>query len=169
MVSRLIHRCSLNVWYTDWHTVDTWQIFSINEWMGLYMLVFLGPVASSSPASFWEMENMGPHPRTTRSESVMVLCKLDWPRWGTIWHQIKKLSQSSWPAWETPRWQSRRTCACRLLRELQNYSLLLNNRPQEKVGSHQKKIPHIQGQRRSPSKTMLLLSHFSRVWLCATP
>ena len=118
------------------------------------MLVFLGPVASSSPASFWEMENLWPHPRTTRSESVMVFCKLDWLRWGTIWHRIKKLSQSSWPAWETPRWRSRRTCAHRLLRELQDYSSLLNSRPQEKVGSHQKKTPHIQGQRRSPSKTV---------------
>ena len=35
---------------------------------------------------------------------------------------------------------------------LQIYSLLLNNHQQENVGSDQKKIPHIQGQNRSPSK-----------------
>ena len=39
-----------------------------------------------------------------------------------------------------------------LLQELQNYNLLLNNNQQESVGSHQIKIPHIQGQRRGPSK-----------------
>ena len=31
-------------------------------------------------------------------------------------------------------------------------NLLLNNHLQEIVGSHQKKIPHVQGQRRSPRK-----------------
>ena len=50
------------------------------------------------------------------------------------------------------RWWSRRTCVHLLLWELQNYSLLLNNCRQENVGSHQKKITHIQGQKRSPSK-----------------
>ena len=50
--------------------------------------------------------------------------------------------------------QSRRTCAHLLLQELQNYNSLLNNYRQENVRSHQKKIPHIQGQRRSPSKTV---------------
>ena len=50
------------------------------------------------------------------------------------------------------RWQSRRTCTHLLLQELQNYSLLLNNLRQENVGSHHKKIRHVQGQRRSPSK-----------------
>ena len=49
------------------------------------------------------------------------------------------------------RWQSRRTCT-HLLWELQNYNFLLINRRLENVGSHQKEIPHIQGQRRSPSK-----------------
>ena len=39
-----------------------------------------------------------------------------------------------------------------LLQEIQNYNSLLNNRLQENVGPHQKKIPHFQGQRRSPSK-----------------
>ena len=47
--------------------------------------------------------------------------------------------------------QSRRTCTHPLPRELQNYSLLLNGQL-ENAGSHQKKIPLIQGQRRSPSK-----------------
>ena len=50
------------------------------------------------------------------------------------------------------RWQSKKMCAHLLLRELQNYNLLLNNHQLENVGSHQKKIPHIQGQRRSPRK-----------------
>ena len=50
------------------------------------------------------------------------------------------------------RWRSRRICTHLLLWELQNYNLLLNNCHQENVGSHQKKIPHVQGQRRSPSK-----------------
>ena len=50
------------------------------------------------------------------------------------------------------RWQSRRTCAHLLLQELQNCNLLMNHHWQENVGSHQKKMPHIQGQRRSPSK-----------------
>ena len=41
-----------------------------------------------------------------------------------------------------------------LLRELQNYNSLLNNHGQENVGSHQKKIFHVQGQRGSPRKTV---------------
>ena len=43
------------------------------------------------------------------------------------------------------------SCA-HLLREIQNYNSLLNNHWQKNVGSHHKKIPHLQGQRRSPSK-----------------
>ena len=43
-----------------------------------------------------------------------------------------------------PRGQSRRTCAHLLLRD----NSLLNNHQQENVGSHQKRIPHVQGQRR---------------------
>ena len=39
-----------------------------------------------------------------------------------------------------------------LLRELQNYNSLLNNCQQENVGTHQKNIPHVEGQRRSHSK-----------------
>ena len=43
----------------------------------------------------------------------------------------------------TPRLLSRRKCTHLLLRELQNYNSLLNNRQLENVGSHQKKdIPH---------------------------
>ena len=49
------------------------------------------------------------------------------------------------------RWQCRRTCT-HLLQELQNYNSLLNNHQKENVGSHQKKMPHIQGQRTSPSR-----------------
>ena len=43
-------------------------------------------------------------------------------------------------------------CTHLLLWELQKYNSLLNNYWQENVQSHQKKIPHVQGQRRSPSK-----------------
>ena len=50
------------------------------------------------------------------------------------------------------RWWSRRTCAHLLLQELWNRNLLLNNHWQDNVGSHQKTIPHVQGQRRSPNK-----------------
>ena len=39
-----------------------------------------------------------------------------------------------------------------ILRELQNYNSLLTSCWQENVGSHQKQIPHVQGQRRSPNK-----------------
>ena len=50
------------------------------------------------------------------------------------------------------RWWSRRTCTHLLLQELQNNNSLLNNHQQENIGSHQKNIPHVQGQRRNPSK-----------------
>ena len=49
-------------------------------------------------------------------------------------------------------WQSTRMCTHLLPQELQNYNSVLNNRQQENVGSHQKKIPHYKGQKRSPSK-----------------
>ena len=55
---------------------------------------------------------------------------------------------------KTTRCQSRRTCTHLLLWELQNYNSLLTNHWQENVGSHQKRIPYVQGQRRSPSKTV---------------
>ena len=57
------------------------------------------------------------------------------------------------PCLDLPRWQSRRTCTY-LLQELQSCNLLLNNHLQENVGSHQEKIPHFQGQRRSPNKNV---------------
>ena len=50
------------------------------------------------------------------------------------------------------RWRSRRSCPGLLLGEVQNYNSVLNNHQQENVGSHQRKIPHVQGQRRSPNK-----------------
>ena len=52
------------------------------------------------------------------------------------------------------RWQSNRTWANLLLQEFQNYNLLLNSSRQENVRFHQKEITHIQGQRRSPGKTV---------------
>ena len=50
------------------------------------------------------------------------------------------------------RWWSRRTRAHLLLQELQNCNLLLNNRWQENVGLHQKKIPHIQRAKEKPQQ-----------------
>ena len=50
------------------------------------------------------------------------------------------------------RWQSRRICTHLLLLELQNYNSLLNSCQKENAGSHPKKIPHVQGQRRSTNK-----------------
>ena len=41
-----------------------------------------------------------------------------------------------------------------LLWELQKCNSLLNNHWQQNVGSNQKEIPHVQGQRRSPNKTV---------------
>ena len=41
-----------------------------------------------------------------------------------------------------------------LLREFQNYYSLLNNHQQENIGSDQKKISHVWGQRSSPRKTV---------------
>ena len=43
-------------------------------------------------------------------------------------------------------------CAHFLLQELQNSNMLLHNHRQENVGSHEKKIPYVQGQMRRPSK-----------------
>ena len=51
----------------------------------------------------------------------------------------------------TPGWLSRRVCAHLPPWELQNYNLLLNNCWQKNVESHQKEIPHVQRQKRSPS------------------
>ena len=51
------------------------------------------------------------------------------------------------------RWWSRRTCTHLFLRELTRNSPL-NKHRQENVGSHQEKILHIQGQRRSPHQTV---------------
>ena len=56
--------------------------------------------------------------------------------------------------WTFRRWQGKRMYTHLLLRELQNYHSLLNNHRLENVGSHLKKIPHTQRQRRSPSKTV---------------
>ena len=58
------------------------------------------------------------------------------------------------PIWERIRWRSWRTCAHLILQELHNCNSLLNNHRQENIGSHQEKIPHVQGQRRSPNKTV---------------
>ena len=48
------------------------------------------------------------------------------------------------------------TCGHLLQWELQNWNPLLNNHQEENVGSHQKKVPHIQSQRRSPKKMVKL-------------
>ena len=59
-----------------------------------------------------------------------------------------------WFTCNVPRWWGRRTCAHFLLWELQNCNLLLNYHWWENVGSHQRKISHIHGHRRSPNKTV---------------
>ena len=59
-----------------------------------------------------------------------------------------------WFNYNVPRWWTRRTCVHFLLWELQNCNSLLNNHWWENVGSHQRKISHIQGHRRSPNKTV---------------
>ena len=76
------------------------------------------------------------------------------PKLRPILREAKRISASQSKVLDhvlITRWQTRMTCA-QLLRELQNYNLLLNNRLQENVGFHHKKIPHVQGQRKSPSK-----------------
>ena len=50
------------------------------------------------------------------------------------------------------RWRRKRTCPHLLLGEVQNYNSVLNNHQQENVGSHQKKISHVQRQRKRPNK-----------------
>ena len=60
------------------------------------------------------------------------------------------MSSSSFPA---ERWWNR-TCTHLLLQELQNYNLILNNHWQKNVGPQHKRIFHVQGQRRSPNKTV---------------
>ena len=63
------------------------------------------------------------------------------------------------------KWWRRRMCA-HLLWELRNCNSLLNNHQQEKVGSHQKKRPHVQGQRISPNKTVKVKVAQSCLTLC---
>ena len=62
----------------------------------------------------------------------------------------------NWPftSFLTTRWQSRRMGARLFLQELQNCNSVLNSHWQENVGPHQKKIPHVQEERRSPNKTV---------------
>ena len=75
-------------------------------------------------------------------------------------HAITKLYMSIYSSsihniymiFKTPRCWSRRMCAQLLLQELQNYNLLLGNR--QMLDPTKKKIPHIQGQRRSSNKTV---------------
>ena len=80
-----------------------------------------------------------------------------WPRYRTWMSHIAGRFFTVWATREsllTTRWRSRRTCAHLLLQELQNYNSLLNNCQQENAGSHQKKIPHVQEQMTSSSKTV---------------
>ena len=87
-------------------------------------------------------------PGSSASKRIHLQCKRPGfnPRVGMI------PKRREWISAEVSRWQSRRSCAHFLLQELQNYNSLLSNRWQKNVGSHQKKIPHIKGKRRSPSK-----------------
>ena len=73
--------------------------------------------------------------------------------WVTLYKPSKLMSQQkshSVPWWEED--GGVEGCACIVSCENSKKKSLLNNHPQENVGSHQIKIPHIQGQRRSPSK-----------------
>ena len=74
------------------------------------------------------------------------VCFLHWQVDSSHWHHLHIKSTKDGGGW-----QYRRTFT-HLLQELQNYNSPLNNRQQENVGSHQKKILHVQGQSRSPSK-----------------
>ena len=65
----------------------------------------------------------------------------------TDWRKTESCSDG----WRGPRWWSRRTCAHILLWELQNYNLLLNNRQQENVGSHQENYPTSKGKGEAPT------------------
>ena len=92
-----------------------------------------------------------PSIRVFSNESVLLIT---WPNYWSFSFSISPSNniQDWFPLGCILRWWSRRTCVHLLLRELQNYNSLLNNHWQENVGSHQKKIPHIQRQRRSPSE-----------------
>ena len=85
-----------------------------------------------------------PSPVPSCFEYIYIYTKFGW-----ILFQLSHVGSHKFA---TPRWQSRRTCSHLLLWELQNYNSLPNNHQQENVGSNQKKIPHMQGQRTSPSK-----------------
>ena len=87
--------------------------------------LFLELFLHSSPVAYW-----APTDLDSSSFSVVSLCLF------ILFHTI----------------QSRRVCTHLLLRELQNYNLLLNNHQQENVGCNRKKTPHVQQQRISPSK-----------------
>ena len=66
---------------------------------------------------------------------------------------LRRFAKQRWRillAW----WWSKRMCVHFLLQELKNYNMLLYKHQQENVGSHEKKIAHVQGQRRRPSKTV---------------
>ena len=103
----------------------------------------------------------------------MALCSLCVMAWSLLWRCMDmKQWGKLWLIWEKSfleeavlhclkeyvkdmvdgegRQCSRRMCAHLLLWECQNYNSLLNNCWQKKVGSCQKKMPHVQGQRRSP-------------------
>ena len=69
-----------------------------------------------------------------------------------VHHQLPELARTHVHGVGDARWWSRRMWAHHFLWEPPYYNSLLNIHPQEDVGSHQNKIPHIQRQRRSPSK-----------------
>ena len=77
-----------------------------------------------------------------------------WPKrteacwWGSQGNKSMMIRFSS------SRWESRRSCIHLLEQEHQNHNWLLNNHRQEDSGTYQEKIPYIQRQRRSCSKTV---------------
>ena len=69
----------------------------------------------------------------------------------TYWASTVLGSSFSVIAMADPRLWSRRSCT-HLLRELQNYNSLLNNRPQKNVGSHQKRYATSKGKGEAPAR-----------------
>ena len=71
-------------------------------------------------------------------------------------HSLQSITMPNFPLkyWKCSRWLSRKTCTHLLLQEQQNCKYLFNIQWQVNAGTHQKRIPHVQRQRRSHSETV---------------
>ena len=92
------------------------------------------------------------HPIILSSVIPFSSCLQTFPESGSF--PVSQFFASGGQSVKTNRSRQSRTCAHLLLQELQSHNSLLNNYRQENVRSHRKKMPHIQGQRRNPSKTV---------------